>query len=87
VASCGLTETIEKAGKASRWTEKSGNCRLPWHWHRLQLRTDRFPMESGRLAGLIKLNEDGGVTVITGIVDNGQGNDHMIVQIAAEELD
>ena len=26
------------------------------------------------------------MTVISGIVDNGQGNDHMLVQIAAEEL-
>jgi len=40
----------------------------------------------GGSQAFIKLNEDGGVTVITGIVDNGQGNDHMIVQIAAEEL-
>jgi CO/xanthine dehydrogenase Mo-binding subunit len=69
VASCGLTETIKKAGKVSRWTETG------------------FPMGiRGGSQAFIKLNEDGGVTVITGIVDNGQGNDHMIVQIAAEEL-
>jgi 4-hydroxybenzoyl-CoA reductase subunit alpha len=34
----------------------------------------------------IKLNEDGGATVISGVVDNGQGNDNMLVQITAEEL-
>jgi 4-hydroxybenzoyl-CoA reductase subunit alpha len=32
------------------------------------------------------MNEDGGATVISGVVDNGQGNDNMLTQIAAEEL-
>ena len=35
---------------------------------------------------MVKFNEDGGVTIISGVVDNGQGNDNMLVQIAAEEL-
>ncbi len=34
----------------------------------------------------VKLNDDGHATVVTGIVDNGQGNDSMAVQIAAEVL-
>ena len=40
----------------------------------------------GGSQALIKMNEDGGATVISGVVDNGQGNDNMLVQIAAEEL-
>jgi 4-hydroxybenzoyl-CoA reductase subunit alpha len=34
----------------------------------------------------IRVNEDGAATIVSGVVDNGQGNDHMLVQIAAEEL-
>ena len=88
VASCGLTETIEKAGKVSRWTEKFGKL-PPYHGIGIGCNSVQtgFPMGiRGGSQAFIKLNEDGGVTVITGIVDNGQGNDHMIVQIAAEEL-
>ena len=40
----------------------------------------------GGSSAFIKFNEDGGATVISGVVDNGQGNENMIVQIAAEEL-
>ena len=88
VASCGLTETIEKAGKMSRWAEKFGKL-PPYHGIGIGCNSVQtgFPMGiRGGSQAFIKLNEDGGVTVITGIVDNGQGNDHMIVQIAAEEL-
>jgi CO/xanthine dehydrogenase Mo-binding subunit len=88
VASCGLTETIEKTGKMSRWTEKFGKL-PPYHGIGIGCNSVQtgFPMGiRGGSQAFIKLNEDGGVTVITGIVDNGQGNDHMIVQIAAEEL-
>ena len=88
VASCGLTETIEKTGKKSRWTEKFGKL-PPYHGIGIGCNSVQtgFPMGiRGGSQAFIKLNEDGGVTVITGIVDNGQGNDQMIVQIAAEEL-
>ncbi len=40
----------------------------------------------GGSQAFIKFNEEGGITVISGVVDNGQGNDHMLIQIAAEEL-
>ena len=88
VASCGLTETIEKSGEVSRWKEKFGKL-PPYHGIGIGCNSVQtgFPMGiRGGSQALIKLNEDGGATVITGIVDNGQGNDHMIVQIVAEEL-
>jgi 4-hydroxybenzoyl-CoA reductase subunit alpha len=34
----------------------------------------------------IRLNEEGGATLFTGTTDNGQGNDSMMVQIAADQL-
>lgn len=88
VASCGLTETIIKTGEKARWKEKWGKL-PPYHGIGIGCNSVQtgFPMGiRGGSQALIKLNEDGGATVITGIVDNGQGNDHMIVQIAAEEL-
>jgi len=88
VASCGLTETIVKSAEKSGWKEKWGKL-PPYHGIGIGCNSVQtgFPMGiRGGSQALIKLNEDGGATVITGIVDNGQGNDHMIVQIAAEEL-
>lgn len=40
----------------------------------------------GGSQAFIKFTEDGTVTVISGVVDNGQGNDNMLVQITSEEL-
>ncbi len=46
-----------------------------------------FPLGfHGGSQAIIKFNEDGGASVISGVLDNGQGNDNMLVQIAAEEL-
>jgi CO/xanthine dehydrogenase Mo-binding subunit len=46
-----------------------------------------FPMgfRSGSTC-YVKLNDDGQATVVTGLVDNGQGNEAMPIQIAAEVL-
>jgi 4-hydroxybenzoyl-CoA reductase subunit alpha len=88
VASCGMTETIEKSGEQSGWKEKFGKL-PPYHGIGIGCNSVQtgFPMGiRGGSQAFIKLNEDGGVTVITGIVDNGQGNENMIIQIAAEEL-
>ena len=88
VASCGMTETIQKAGEKAHWKEKWGKL-PPYHGIGIGCNSVQtgFPMGiRGGSQAFIKFNEDGGITVITGIVDNGQGNDNMIVQIAAEEL-
>jgi 4-hydroxybenzoyl-CoA reductase subunit alpha len=88
VASCGMTETILKAGEKARWSEKWGKL-PPYHGIGIGCNSVQtgFPMGiRGGSQAFIKFNEEGGITVITGIVDNGQGNDNMIVQIAAEEL-
>ncbi|MEE8472995.1 MAG: molybdopterin cofactor-binding domain-containing protein, partial [Dehalococcoidia bacterium] len=37
-------------------------------------------------SAFVKLNETGSATVISGIVDNGQGNENLMVQITADEL-
>jgi 4-hydroxybenzoyl-CoA reductase subunit alpha len=88
VGSCGLVECIEKVVEKSGFREKYG--RLPkWRGIGLGLNSVQtgFPLGiRGGSQAMIKFNEDGGVSVISGVVDNGQGNDQMIVQIAAEVL-
>jgi 4-hydroxybenzoyl-CoA reductase subunit alpha len=88
VGSCAMDETIQKAVETSNWKEKFG--KLP-PYHGIGIGTNSvqtgFPMGiRGGSQSFIKFNEDGEATVMSGVVDNGQGNDNMLVQIAAEEL-
>jgi len=88
VQSCGLKECITKATTAAGWSEKYG--KLPM-WRGIGLGTNSvqtgFPLGiRGGSQAFVKFNEDGGATVISGAVDNGQGNDMMLLTVAAEEL-
>ncbi len=88
VGSCAMDETIHKAVETSNWKKKFG--KLP-AYHGIGIGTNSvqtgFPMGiRGGSQSFIKFNEDGEATVMSGVVDNGQGNDNMLVQIAAEEL-
>ena len=88
VDSCAMDETIHKSVETSNWKEKFG--KLP-AYHGIGIGTNSvqtgFPMGiRGGSQSFIKFNEDGEATVMSGVVDNGQGNDNMLVQIAAEEL-
>lgn len=88
VSSCAMDETIQKAAEKSGWKEKWG--KLP-PFHGIGIGTNSvqtgFPMGiRGGSQSFIKFNEDGEATVMSGVVDNGQGNENMLVQIAAEEL-
>lgn len=88
IASCAMKETITKAAEKAGWKEKWGKL-PPMRGIGIGCNSVQtgFPMGiRGGSQALIKLNEDGGATVISGVVDNGQGNDNMLVQIAAEEL-
>ncbi len=88
VSSCAMRETIEKAAKKAKWKEKWGKL-PPFRGIGIGCNSVQvgFPMGiRGGSQAFIKMNEDGGATVISGVVDNGQGNDNMLVQIAAEEL-
>jgi len=88
VASCGLEECIEKTVAASDFMEKFANPTPP-RGIGIGINSVQtgFPLGiRGGSQAFIKFHEDGGATVISGVVDNGQGNDNMLVQIAAEEL-
>ncbi|MGQ9857556.1 MAG: xanthine dehydrogenase family protein molybdopterin-binding subunit [Thermodesulfobacteriota bacterium] len=88
VASCAMKETILKAAEKAGWKEKRGKL-PPWRGIGIGCNSVQtgFPMGiRGGSHAIIRMNEEGGATVISGVVDNGQGNDNMLVQIAAEEL-
>jgi len=88
VGSCGLTECVEKTVERSDFKKKHGKL-PPYRGIGLGMNSVQtgFPLGiRGGSQAIIKFNEDGGVTIISGVVDNGQGNDNMLVQIAAEEL-
>ena len=88
VTSCAFSETIEKAVAESGYREKRGKlgagrgigigCAGGIAGFNLGIRAIS--------SAFIKFDEDGGCSLITGLVDNGQGNESMVVQVAAEEL-
>ncbi len=88
ISSCKLKECIEKAVELSGWKDKKG--RLP---PGKGIGVGCGQSASGFPLGIrfgssafVKFNEDATATVISGIVDNGQGNENLMVQIAADEL-
>ncbi|MFH1350222.1 MAG: xanthine dehydrogenase family protein molybdopterin-binding subunit [Pseudomonadota bacterium] len=88
VASCGMTECIEAVRKSSGWDKKYGKL-PPWRGIGIGVNSVQtgFPLGiRGGSQSFIKINEDAGITLISGVVDNGQGNDNMLVQMVAEEL-
>ncbi len=88
VASCGLTETILETAEHSHFKERFKHL-PPFHGIGIGVNSVQtgFPMGiRGGSQAFIKFTEDGTVTVISGVVDNGQGNDNMLSQITSEEL-
>jgi 4-hydroxybenzoyl-CoA reductase alpha subunit len=91
ITSCGLEESIVGARKiVDRWEkqQKEGNGRK-----KRGVGIGCYGYVSGpRMAGhntagaVIKVHEDGGISVVTGSTDAGQGSDTVLSQIAAEVL-
>ena len=88
IISSGFEEAVKRAAERSSWREKRG--RLP-KGQGIGMGCVAimcgFPMgfRSGSSC-YVKFNDDGQVTIVTGVVDNGQGNESMMVQIASEVL-
>lgn len=88
-ASCGLKECIEAVRRMSDWDQKYG--KLP-AWHGIGVAIGA--MASGAKgafkhdtsAALLRVGEDGLVTLYTGIPDMGQGTHTTMAMIAAEVL-
>jgi len=88
VTSCGLKDSLVKTSEASnfkeKWEKRSGSKGIG-----IACGTNICGFNMGFRSGstaYVKFNEEGSATLFTGTTDNGQGNDHMMVQVAAEEL-
>lgn len=88
ITSCGLKDTIieasEKTNFKKRWKKKEKNRGIGMGCVAIMC---GFPMgfRSGSSC-YVKINDDGQVTLVTGLVDNGQGNESMVIQVASEVL-
>ncbi|VBB45143.1 Aldehyde oxidase and xanthine dehydrogenase, molybdopterin binding domain protein [uncultured Desulfatiglans sp.] len=88
ISSCGLKETIEASARATDFKRRWGK---PKDLNGIGMGSVAimcgFPMgfRSGSSC-YVKLNDDGQATLVTGLVDNGQGNESMVIQVASEVL-
>ncbi len=83
-----MKETIAKAAERAGWNEKWGKL-APMRGIGIGTNSVQTGFSYGnprRFAGPHQIQRGWRATVISGVVDNGQGNDNMLVQIAAEEL-
>jgi 4-hydroxybenzoyl-CoA reductase alpha subunit len=93
VRNCGLVECIERAAETSQFKEKYGKRKsLVGQRIRRGIGMGISSYFSGSLiypnasAALVKVNDDGTVSLITGALDIGQGAETILSQIVAEEL-
>ena len=88
ITSCAFEESIEKATEAIGWKEKKG--KLP-PFRGIGMGTSSF-ITGVKLSGhnsatcVVKMNEDGTASVMTGATDVGQGSSTIVTQIVAEIL-
>jgi CO/xanthine dehydrogenase Mo-binding subunit len=88
-ASCGLKECLEKARDRSGWNEKYGKL-PPYHGIGVAIGAMASGVKGAfkhdTSAAMVKVAEDGIVTLYTGIPDMGQGTHTTMAIIAAEVL-
>ena len=88
IISCGLSETIQKVAARAEWKKKRSEG-LPGRGIGIACSGFVCGVRTAALAdsgAIIKLNEDGGIVLLTGAADVGQGSDTVLAQITAEVL-
>jgi 4-hydroxybenzoyl-CoA reductase alpha subunit len=85
VTSCGLKETIHRSAAAMGWGQPAGDGRGRGLGVSAMISGFSMGIRTSS-SSFIKFNEEGQITLLTGAVDNGQGNETMVALIAAEEL-
>lgn len=84
--SSGLEECIQKAASAAGWNEKRGKVKN----HGIGISVGSGPSGAAVYpfgsAAEVRINEDGKVTLFTGVVEIGTGAETMLAQIVAEGL-
>lgn len=88
ISSCGLKEALHGVAAALKWPERKG--KLP-DGHGIGISCSNFPCGPKpfpHVGGgiIIEVNTDGGVNILSGAADIGQGTDTILSQIVAEVL-
>lgn len=88
VQTCGFSETLKEAAEEIGWKEKRG--KLPFG-RGVGLAGASFPSGVSNMShissgGIVKIERDGSITLLTGAADIGQGAETVLSQIVAEEL-
>jgi len=88
VATCGVKECLKETAESTQWYKKRKS--IPPN-QGIGVAVGAFisgmAVPPHVMSGAqVKLHEDGGVTLLTGVTDIGQGSDSVLAQIAADEL-
>ncbi len=89
VYSCGLKESIRKSAAAMNWGQALDGNRTGGRGQGVGISAMISGFSMGvrtSSAAFVKFNEDAQITLMSGTVDNGQGNETMVALCAAEEL-
>lgn len=92
MGSCGLAECVETARDAIDWAAKRARTQTGVRRRGVGIGTGIHVTANRQLGNwdgstiLLKVNEDGRVTLVTGECDLGQGSNTVLAQIAANEL-
>jgi xanthine dehydrogenase molybdenum-binding subunit len=91
IESCGLEECIREGARRIGWTDrrkasKGGSLRRGVGMGCLMDVSGAKPFLPEQSAVFLKCNEDGSLSLLTGVADSGQGIRTALAQIAAEEL-
>lgn len=89
IRSCGLEECLRRAGESAGWRGKRGKRRPHTGIGAacmIHVSGNRGVFDFDGSSALVKMNEDGRVSLLTGENDTGQGVSTILAQIAAEEL-
>ncbi|MEK6709517.1 MAG: xanthine dehydrogenase family protein molybdopterin-binding subunit [Nitrospinota bacterium] len=90
ITSCGLGETMDRAADAIRWSGIGRGRRSGRYRRGRGMAAMIYPVagfgQATPAAAFARVNADATLTVITGIVDVGQGANVILRQLAAEEL-
>ncbi|MBI4319591.1 MAG: molybdopterin-dependent oxidoreductase [Chloroflexi bacterium] len=88
ILTCGLTECIEKTAAAVKWQEKKSRREFG---RGVGIACSSFPSGLNNMShigsgAIVKIQQEGAVTLLSGAADIGQGAESVLCQIAAEEL-
>ncbi|WP_309493168.1 xanthine dehydrogenase family protein molybdopterin-binding subunit [Candidatus Hecatella orcuttiae] len=91
ITSCGIEECVRKGAERIGWdkkrkTPKGAGGKARGVGMASMIHSTGYCLGSDTASAMIKLNEDGTVTLITGAPDIGQGSDTVLAQMVAEEL-